>query len=244
MVTVSVLMPAYNAAATIETSISSVIEQTYTDWELLVINDHSDDATAHIVGKLTKHDGRIQLLDNSGARGAAGARNTGLAVAKGHYIAFLDADDLWLPEKITRQLAMMTQTGAALSYTGFHARRGGRSDKLVQVPETVTYEQLLRGNIIGCLTAVYDTHICGKVPMPPIKRRHDFALWLRILQAHSPAHGINEPLAILRLQAGSLSANKLLAIRDTWRMYRDVIGLSVPATFYHLSRHLLQRVLR
>ena len=244
MPTVSILMPAYNASETIASSIASVQAQTETDWILHVINDASDDNTASIVSALAQKDTRIHLSQNPGPRGAAYARNHGLCQAQGRYIAFLDADDLWEPSKLTRQIALLRETNAALSYCGFLRRSTGRTDKYRSVPTTLNYETLLKGNVIGCLTVIYDTKHCGKVPMPLIHRRHDFALWLKILEHHGPAHGINEPLAILRMSATSLSANKIKATYATWRMYRDIIGLSILSSATNLCRHILQRILR
>lgn len=244
MPTVSILMPAYNAKATIGSAIASIQSQTETDWILHVIDDVSKDGTFSVVNALAQQDSRIKLSRNPGPRGAAYARNHGLRQAQGRYIAFLDADDLWEPSKLARQITLMRKTGAALSYCGFMRRRSGHTDTYVSVPTTVDYETLLKGNIIGCLTAIYDTKRCGKVAMPLIRRRHDFALWLKILEHHGPAHGINEPLATLRMSATSLSANKVKATYGTWRMYRDVIGLSIPASATNLCQHLFQRALR
>ncbi|OJI92450.1 glycosyl transferase family 2 [Planktotalea frisia] len=244
MATVSILMPAYRAAPTIGAAIASIQAQTEPDWELLVINDRSQDETVQTALEFAQEDDRIRILDNDGPKGAAAARNAGLAHATGRYIAFLDADDEWLPNKLASQLALLLETNAPLCYTGFEVKRAKRHIRDVRVPTSVTYEQLLAGNIIGCLTAMYDTQICGKVTMPLIKRRHDFALWLHILKAHGPACGIPEPHAILRLANGTLSSNKILATYGTWRMYRDIVGLSIPKSMVSLYRHLRQRILR
>ena len=245
MVTVSILMPAYNAAQTIGAAIASVQAQSEKNWEILVINDGSQDETVGKVSALTRDDPRIRLMHNNGHQGAAAARNTGLSLASGRYIAFLDADDEWLPQKLTKQLALMIQTGAPLCYAGFFISHAGRrKGKERTVPTSITYEQLLTGNIIGCLTAIYDTEICGKVPMPLIRRRHDYALWLNLLKVQGPACGVSEPLAIHRLAHGTLSSNKIIATYDTWRMYRDIVGLSALASLNCLFRHLAQRVLR
>lgn len=244
MATVSILMPARNAAATIGAAMASVQAQSVQDWELLVIDDASNDATARSVETRAGSDPRIRLLRSDGQQGAAAARNLGLDAACGRYIAFLDADDEWFPDKLERQLVLMFRTGAALSYAGFITRSAGRPDREITVSPTVSYDRLLSGNIIGCLTAMYDTDICGKVPMPLIRRRHDYALWLTLLKAHGCAHGIPEPLAVLHLSRGTLSSNKLAATYDTWRMYRNVIGLSAPASLVYLCRHLTQRISR
>ncbi len=244
MVTVSILMPAHDAADTIAAAMRSVQDQTFSDWELIVINDASNDDTVERARQQAGSDARIRILDNDGPRGAAAARNAGLRRACGRYVAFLDADDNWLAVKLERQLSLLRQTGAPLCYAGFITRRAGRPDKVVNVPQSVSYEQLLAGNIIGCLTAIYDTEVCGKLPMPDLRRRHDYALWLMILKKHGAACGVSAPLAVLRLASGTLSANKFAATYDTWRMYRDVIGLSVWSSIHYLSRHLAQRIFR
>ncbi|MBI1494728.1 glycosyltransferase family 2 protein [Halocynthiibacter styelae] len=244
MITVSILMPAFNAAHTIDAAIASVCAQNERDWQLLVIDDSSTDATCEIVSARAQTDPRIRLLHNTGPRGAAFARNTGLEVATGRYIAFLDSDDQWLPDKLTQQFALLKETGAPLCYGGYYAKREAGPGNTINVPPHVTYEQLLRGNVIGCLTAIYDTRICGKVPMPPLKRRHDFALWLQILKTHGPACGVTRPVAVLRLASGTLSSNKLVSSYDTWRMYRDIEKLSAMKSAVYLFRHLTQRVWR
>ncbi len=241
---VSVLMPARNAAATLAASVDSVRAQGLAEWELLIADDASTDATLSLARALAASDERIRVLDApAGHAGAAQARNRALVVARGRYIAFLDADDLWHPDKLERQIAFMTETGAALSYTGYLRRKAGR-DRRVRVPATVGYDELLRGNVIGCLTAVYDTALCGRAPMPPIPRRHDFALWLDILRRTGPARGLDLPLAVHSVSGRSLSANKLAATADTWRMYRDVIGLTRAQALGCLSSHLWRRATR
>lgn len=239
---VSVLMPAHQAATTLAAAIDSVRAQTWTDWELLVSDDGSRDGTAAIARAAAEGDARIRLIRSEETSGAAAARNRALAVARGRYIAFLDADDLWLPEKLARQIPFMQRTGAVLSYTGFFRRRPGRAARRVHVPAQVDRDRLLHGNVIGCLTAVYDAGQIGHVPMRPLRRRQDYALWLDILRLCPRAEGLDEPLAIYTLQPGSLSANKWAASRDTWRMYRDVAGLSRRQAALCLGSHLWQRL--
>lgn len=239
---VSILMPAHDAARTLPAAIASVRAQHWTDWELLIADDGSADATGRIAAEAMAADPRIRLLRAEAPEGAAAARNRALAAARGRYIAFLDSDDLWLPEKLSRQIPFLEAEGAALTYTGFYRRSPGGRQRLVRVPERVDRARLLRGNVIGCLTAVYDSARIGRIPMRPIRRRQDFALWLDILERCPWAHGLDEPLAIYNVQARSLSSNKLMASRDTWRMYRDIAGLSRGQAALCLGTHLWQRV--
>lgn len=241
---VSVLMPILNAEATLAEAVCSVVNQTCTSWELVISDDGSEDGSLQVARTCAGSDSRIRVLAADRRTGAAAARNRALAAAHGRYIAFLDADDLWLPEKLERQIDFMRATGAALSFTAFTRRRPGARDRTQPVPATVDYEALLHGNVIGCLTAIYDTERVGKRPMAEIPRRHDFALWLEIVKETGLAHGLNEPLAIHRMSRGSLSANRIAAVRDTWRMYRQVVGLPRLRAAECLLSHLVKRGLQ
>jgi len=241
--TVSILMPARNAAPWLGAAIASVQAQQFREWELIIVNDASDDGTAACAYTAALGDPRLRVIHSARHIGAAGARNMALDAATGRYIAFLDADDTWHPDKLHKQIPFMRTRGAALSYTGFWRQTALRRHH-VRVPSTVTRDALLRGNVIGCLTAIYDTARLGKVPMPDLPMRHDFALWLDLLARTGPAHGLDLPLAIHLRRAGSLSSNKLRAMAATWRVYRDHAGLRPGMAALCLSSHLAQRLRR
>ncbi len=241
---VSVLMPCRDGARTVAAAISSVQNQSLSDWELLIADDGSRDESQSIVRQLSAQDRRIKLLAGRGAaKGAAAARNHALAKAQGRYIAFLDADDLWMSEKLKHQLTFMELHRAAFTCTNYVVRRHKRRDYIRSVPEQITRKTLLRGNRIGCLTAIYDTGILGKQPMPEAMRRHDYALWLHLLRLTPFANGIPEPLAVHHRQHGSLSANPWTSTRATFHMLRSEAGLSLPvalkSTAYHVARRTL-----
>lgn len=264
---VSIVMPAFNAGATIAESIRSVLEQTHAHWELLIVDDGSTDDTRAIIDTFLA-DRRIRLLTGAGRGGPALARNVGLDAAAGDMVAFLDSDDQWLAHKTEAQVAFMTRTGAALSYTGYwRVDSDGRTRRgHVTVPPSVTYESLLKTNSIGCLTAMYDRRIFPDARMPDVGKssegswlRHwlkgrigheDYAFWLAMLrspQARERANfacGIDEPLALYRLSANSLSGNKWRAAAFQWLVYRHVEGLSLPlaaASFLRYARHGLKK---
>lgn len=239
---VSVLMPVYNAARTLPRAVASLHAQDFADWELILSDDASTDRSWARAQELAGADTRIRAIRAETNGGAARARNAALDAARGRYIAFLDADDAWLPEKLSRQLGAMQSQGAALSYTGYWRVRPDGTRQEVRVPASVDYAGLLRGNIIGCLTAVYDSAALGKVPMPDIRRRQDYGLWLKILKRIPQAHGLPEPLALYHQSAGSLSSSKLSAQVDTWRLYRQIEGLSRTKAAACLAQHLWQRV--
>lgn len=230
MTTVTIVTPAYDSAATLGATLDSVRAQSFTDWECLVVDDGSTDATADIVRVAAQADPRIRLLDNAQAKGPAGARNTGIAAGQGRYIAFVDSDDLWLPHKLEAQLAFMHTTGAALSFSSYELFDGdGRRPSRVRIaPPSVDYEQLLDRNHIGCLTAMYDSAQVGRQTMPNLRMRQDWGLWLRIVRTSGrPALGMPEVTARLRLRRGSLSRNKLVAVWYNYRLLRDHEGLDV-----------------
>ena len=238
---VSVLMPVFNAEATLERAVASVMAQDFADWELLLADDGSADGSQALAQRLAATDGRIRVLASAVNTGAAAARNRALAAARGRYIAFLDSDDEWLPGKLTEQLGRMRETGAALSYGGFYRVQQGREQR-IDVPDRVDYDRLLRGNVIACLTAVYDSAVLGKIEMPDYRLRQDYALWLTLLRRVPYALGIGHPLGRYHMRPRSLSANKLTATRATWRIYRHHAGLSPHQAALCLGSHLLRRL--
>ena len=240
--TVSIITPAYNSQAFIKACIESVLNQTWRDWQLLVVDDCSSDDTFQITRSYQEKDQRITVLRNDSNLGPAATRNAAISRADGRYIAFLDSDDLWLPHKLERQTRFMEEHKVALCYSSYGkiTETGEPLGRIVRVPERVTYSQLLNNCVIGCLTVVYDTNQTGKVYMPEIRRRQDFGLWLRILKSGHVAKGIDEPLAYLRVHRGSLSRNKLVAMWYTWRLYRDAERLPLLRSGYHFANYVIR----
>lgn len=235
-------MPVFNAAETLDRAVRSVAAQSVPDWELLLSDDGSRDASMQVAQRLAAAEPRIRLLHSAANTGAAQARNRAIRAAQGRFVAFLDADDEWLPDKLERQIEFMRSRDVAFSYTGFYRVRGGRRRE-VRVPASVDYETLLGGNVIGCLTAVYDTAAFGKVMMPDLRLRQDFGLWLKLLRRTDRAWGVQAPLALHHRRPGSLSAGRARAIGASWRLYREVEGLSRLKSAHVLCRHLLRRLL-
>lgn len=242
---ISIVMPARNAAAHLLRAVSSVQAQTREDWELIIADDGSTDGTLDLARDLAAHDPRIRPLapPDSGQRGAAKARNRAIAAARGRYLGFLDADDEWLPEKLARQLGWMEKQGLAITFTGFWRQRAEQRHE-VKVPARVTRRQLLRGNVIGGLTVICDREKLAPVEVPALRLRQDYALWLDLLSRTEAAHGLQEPLAIYHVTPGSLSSNRWRATQATWRMYRDHAGLGRVAATWCLASHVIRRLLR
>lgn len=226
-------------------SIESVLQQTYADLELIVVDDASTDETAAIVEAFVKRDPRVKFLRQTINAGAAEARNRAIGDACGRYIAFLDSDDLWLPRKLEVQIGRMRAENWPFTFCAYtRIDEDGHILGEVGVPKSVSYGELLKTCVIGCLTAVYDTEVFGKVLMPSVRKRQDFGLWLRLLKMTPRAYGIQEPLALYRMRGDSISANKKSAAMHTWRLYRDVEKLSLGASLWYFSHYAIRGVLR
>lgn len=234
---VSIITPSYNSAKFIKESIDSVIAQTYDNWEMIIVDDFSQDTSNEIIEEYIKKDNRIKLIKLDKNSGPAVARNRAIKEAKGRYIAFLDSDDFWHKEKLTKQLTFMDEKGAALSFTGYYTveEKSGTPITLMEVPPTVDYHTLLKQNIMGCLTVMYDSEELGKVYMPDISKRQDFALWLKILKKTPFAYGLNESLAYYRVRRLSVSSNKIIASTYNWKLYREVEKLPLYKAIYYFG---------
>ncbi len=245
MPAVTVVTPVWNAAGTLEEAVASMRAQTRGDWEMILIDDGSVDESRALAERLAAGDGRIRVIGWSANRGAAAARNAGIRAARGRYVAFLDADDLWHPAKLEVQIGYMERTGAV--FTCAACRRVdavGRPLGVVRVPVRVDYARLLRGNAIPCQTAAYDRLHYGAVEMPDLRRRQDYGLWLRLLRGGGEAHGLPEVLADYRVRPGSLSSNKLVAARATWAVYREAEGFGRLRSAWYLGHNLARGVLK
>lgn len=237
--TVSILMPVYNAQGSLRAAVESVQAQSYKDWELILVDDASTDKSYDVAQSLMQTDHRLYLARHQTNQGAAQARNTALHQAKGRYIAFLDADDLWHPEKLKLQITAMQTKDASFSFTGFE-RRQSRRARPVRVPEHIDYKRLLKGNVIGCLTVVYDSATLGKRPMPDLRMRQDFALWLDILREAPGVAILPQVLATHHRNPGSLSSDFLKSLNATWAVYRRE-GLGPFRSAAYLMRHYMNR---
>jgi glycosyltransferase involved in cell wall biosynthesis len=234
-----VITPVWNAAATLQATVASVRAQSEPSWEMLVVDDGSTDGSLALAEALAAAEPRIRVLALGVNRGCAAARNAGIRAARGRFLAFLDADDLWYPQKLEVQLGYMAASGAALVFSAYRRiDAAGRPLGTVTAPARLTHAALLKGNAIGCLTAVYDSARVGKVEMPPLRRRQDYGLWLRLLARGGEAHGLPQVLADYRVHAGSLSADRLAAVGATWTLYREVAGLTRAGAGYHLAHNL------
>ncbi|MDA3820250.1 MAG: glycosyltransferase family 2 protein [Candidatus Delongbacteria bacterium] len=243
---ISIITPAYNASQFISNTIESVIAQTYKDWEMLIVDDCSSDNTMEIVQDYAKRDTRIRLIQNAENTGAAEARNVALRQAKGHYIAFLDSDDMWKPGKLEKQLSFMQGNDYAFTFTGYECVNE-KADKVlynVNAKEAFSYRKFLRNTAIGTLTVMINRDKTGFFEMPRIRSSHDMALWLDIMKRGYKAYGLNECLAQYRLVEGSNTAGKLKAAKDVWRVYRDIEKLNLMYSCFNFTGYAVNAILK
>ncbi|MES2625860.1 MAG: glycosyltransferase family A protein [Pseudomonadota bacterium] len=241
---VSIIMPAYNAELYIALAIESILGQTYQQWELLVVNDASSDRTQNIVEELQKKDARIFLLTNKTNSGIADSRNLALRNAKGRFIAFLDSDDLWLPEKLSTQVIFMTERSASISYSGYsRVNEKGAYLGSVRPPELIAYNDLLKTNHIGNLTGIYDCESLGKEYFKKFKHE-DYIAWLNLIKRAGYAYGLPKELAQYRVYAGSASSNKFKTINWQWRIYRDSEHISLLRSCFLMGSYIWNAVLK
>lgn len=235
---VSIIVPVYNVKSYIAATIESVLAQTYTDWELLLIEDGSTDGTKEFVEQYLKEqaDDRIKFHIIPQNIGAAAARNYGMDISKGRFVTYLDSDDLWQPEKLSHQVAFMMEKDAAFSFTGYEfADASGRgTGKVVKVPAEMTYRQALQNTTIFTSTVMFDTEKLSREALHmPLVKSEDTALWWRILKSGVSAYGLQENLVLYRRIGGSLSSNKIEALRRIWNLYRKEEKLSIPFSAYN-----------
>lgn len=226
---VSVIMPVYNAARFLEAAISSVLSQTMEDWELLAIDDGSSDNSCQIAEAFAQKDPRIRFLPNPRNMGVSATRNRGIEAARGTYIAFLDSDDVWHPEKLQVQLETMEKTGAGICYTSYAIvdEDGKKSRENYLVPAQVDFDGLLKENVMGCSTVMLRAELLEQERFGETYYHEDYVLWLNLLRKKVPACGCTQVLTDWRLIANSRSFNKFRSAKFRWKIYRDYLGLSL-----------------
>ena len=238
--TVSIITPLHNSSKFISETIQSVLNQTYRDWEMIIVDDCSTDDSAEIVESFAEKDERIKLYHLKVNSGAAVARNTAIEKAKGRYIAFLDSDDLWTTTKLEEQISFMIKNNHSFTFTAYNKiDEKGKKFGEINVPTKVNYNDLLKTCSIGCLTAIYDSKELGKIYMPLIRKRQDYGLWLRILKITPFAYAINKPLANYRVRTGSLSGNKIKAAKYQWKIYREIEKLTIIKSTWYFTTYFI-----
>jgi len=232
---ISIITPVYNAERFLEETINSVQKQTYSNWELILVNDCSKDNSKEIIKKYVSD--KIRLIDLKENLGVAEARNAGIKSAKGEYIAFLDADDLWEKDKLDKQIKVIrekTNIGLVFTATQYIDEEGKKSNYILEVPYEINYRQLLKQNIISCSSVLVRKEHVTKYKMQNDKMHEDFAVWLQILKEGIQAIGINEPLLLYRISKNTKSSNKLKAAIMNLNVYKFLKLNFIEIVYYML----------
>lgn len=246
---VSIIMPAFRAERFIEAAVQSVLAQTFSDWELIIIDDGSPDRTGEIADRLASLDGRIRVIHRERPSGAPSIpRNSGLELADGRYVAFLDSDDLWYPEKLEKQLPLFSEPDTIIASAVYHRMdAAGTVLSTVPSPSVLDYRTLLKSCFIGFLTSIVDRSRVGDFRFDvdlPYRMQEDMVLWLELLRSGGKVRCLQEPLAAYRITPGSVSRNKGRAARAQWHIYYDLEKLGLARSLYYWFQYGIRGLLR
>lgn len=239
---VSIICPVYNVEKYLDATVASVLAQTYPHWELLLVIDaKSSDQSLSLAKKWESQDPRILVLESPANLGVANNRNQGILKASGDYIAFLDSDDLWLPQKLEKQILFMLSSSVDFSYHSYQQiDHAGQFLPLIRhAPPQVNYSSLLKSNVIGCLTVMVHSSLIKRHAFRPHLPHEDFLLWLELLKQIPQAQGLSEVLAYYRVLPHSRSSNKKQAARDRWLIYRKILRLNFFTSLYYFIHYSL-----
>lgn len=241
---VSVIMPCYNMASYVSDSIKSVIAQTYPHWELLIVDDASTDETVNIIKSYAQADSRIKFAIKKQNSGISDTRNQCIQMAQGQFLAFLDADDIWHPEKLEKQLSFMLAKNIGFTYSTYDwiDEDGKIMNKFINTIGNLDYKTYLQNTIIGCSTVMVNKAITGDVFVPKFRTSEDTATWLDILRKGLMAYAIDESLVSYRIRRKSASSNKIRASIDLWKVYRQHEKLPFFKAIYYFSCYAFNAV--
>ncbi len=236
---VSIITPMYNSEKYIGITIESALNQTYKDWEMIIVDDCSNDNSPKIVKEYAKNDERIKYIKTDSNKGVSNARNIALKMANGQFISFLDSDDIWSEDKLKKQVDFMKKNKCTISFTAYELidENNEKLNKIINVLKIVDYNTLLKGNILGCLTVMIDkSKLDFEIKMSGV-RHEDYVLWLSILKKGHIAYGINEVLAEYRKSSTSLSGNKIKSAMWTWKIYRNIEQIPLHKCIYYFINY-------
>lgn len=238
---VSIITPLYNSEKYIRDTIDSVLNQTYDNWEMIIVDDCSNDSSGDIVKNYVERDKRIKYIKLEKNMGVSNARNMAIRRSKGKFIAFLDSDDIWKFNKLEKQINFMMKNNLSITFTGYKMIDDNNNDlnKTIKVPKEIDYKELLKGNTIGCFTVVIDKEKLGIIEMTEIKHE-DYVTWLSILKRGYKAYGLNEVLGFYRKSNNSITTNKFNSAKWTWSVYRSVEKKSLLKSIYYFINYALR----
>jgi len=234
---VSIIIPSYNSEKYISQTIQSVIDQTHKNWELIIVDDCSTDNTEHIAGEYVSNDNRIKFFRLSKNQGSGVARNYAVEIANGNYIAFLDSDDLWKPEKLEKQLAFMKGYNLPFTFSFYECidEAGDSLNQIITTPQNISYRQLYYCNWIGNLTGIYSVDYFGKLPVSSVKKRQDWILWLTLVKQLKQVKPVPESLAYYRIRTDSLSSSKWGLVKHNFNVYRYFYKRNLARSVFDIS---------
>lgn len=241
---VSVVMPVYNAQRFLKEAIDSVLSQSFSHFELILVDDCSTDASYEIMLQYEKKDIRVRTYKNSENKGVSYTRNFGVSKATHNYVAFIDSDDMWEKDKLQKQMELIgkyPQTDICYTGSAFVDTNSRRSDFVFKVPTKVLYKELLKQNVVSCSSSLVKKEWLTKYPMAHDNMHEDFAVWLSILKDGGVARGVDEPLLVYRVDRNSKSGNKFKSMKMTYRVYK-YMGLNVFERFYYLVFYVLSGI--
>ncbi len=246
MAEVSIITPAHNAENFLPETIDSVLDQTFRDWELIVVDDCSTDRTFEIASAYAAKDPRVRVLRNEVNSGVAATRNRGLEVASGDYIAFVDSDDLWLPEKLEKQLRFMKEKGVVFSYTDYqkYVTETKERGKVLRAPTKMTAKKILGNTAIGCLTVMVDRKTVGDFRMPPLPHTEDNCTWQEILSRGYVGYRLPMVLSLYRISDRSMTSDKSRAAKQQWETYRKYYKFSFVKSAYYFTKYAFHAVIK
>jgi teichuronic acid biosynthesis glycosyltransferase TuaG len=242
---VSIITPSFNSEKFIAGTIQSVQNQTYHNWEMIIVDDCSSDKTVSIAEYFANNDNRITVYKLDKNSGTGIARNTGLEKASGKYIAFLDADDLWKPNKLEIQVNFLRNNNLPFTFSFYDCinEQGTELNKRVEAPRNLAYRQLFFCNYVGNLTGIYDVNYFGKIAISSIRKRQDWMLWLTILKKVKSANPIAESLAFYRIRENSISASKVNLLKHNFTVYRRFHGFNLVLSLLCMTGFLFTQLL-
>ncbi|NLL81836.1 MAG: glycosyltransferase family 2 protein [Tissierellia bacterium] len=243
---VSIITPTYNCGRFIAETIDSALKQSYTNWEMIIVDDCSTDNTKEVVEEYMKKDNRIKYYILEQNSGAAVSRTRAMELANGKYIAFLDSDDIWTEDKLQKQIDFMEENGYVFTCTAYEQidEEGKSLNKVIKTKKKTNYNGVLLDCPVGNSTVMYNVEKLGKFKVPNIRKRNDDALWLQILKKEEYIYGMEDVLMRYRIRENSISSNKLQLVKYHWKLYRDIEHLSVPRSVFHICYWGLIKVLK
>jgi teichuronic acid biosynthesis glycosyltransferase TuaG len=242
---VSIITPAYKAAGYVAHTIKSVLDQTYPHWEMIIVDDCSPDNTGEVVGQTAGGDPRIRLIRQEKNGGPAAARNTALMAAKGRWIAFLDSDDLWMPDKLQVSLDFSKKNNIGFLHTGYRriSFDGKLTGEYITPPKTLTYRSLLGNTAIATSTVMIDKDICGEIKMRKAYY-DDFVCWLEITKRGNNAYGLDLDLMRYRVVTNSVSRNKRRSAHEVWKTYREIEKLNIVNSIWYFVNYATRALVK